>query len=91
MKKIVVMILTVVAFAIPAEAKNRSKAHGAIITCPSDITGVNCDYYKDGYKLGVEDRRANLSDSYERHSDKYDSRFEPPFRSGFEAGYNSNH
>lgn len=56
-------------------------------TCPDTWTGNNCAYFRDGYKQGKIDRRANMSMAYQRHSDMYDSRFEENFRVGYEAGW----
>ena len=36
---------------------------------------------------GQGDRRANMSNDYGRHSSSYDSRFEPDFQEGDEAGW----
>lgn len=58
--------------------------------CPSDIKGNECEYYTDGYKAGAEDGKAGQSMAYERHSDAYDSRFEPYYARGYEAGWKAN-
>ena len=42
-------------------------------------------YYDDGCRDGTGDAQMNMSMAYERHSDMYDSRFEPYFRQGYEA------
>lgn len=52
------------------------------VVCPDSVQGIECDYYKDGYKAGRKDRKANMSMAYERHSDAYDSRFEENYRDG---------
>lgn len=57
------------------------------IVCPDTWTGLNCDYYKDGYKAGRQDRKANMSMAYERHSGAYDSRFEANYQAGYEDGW----
>ena len=57
--------------------------------CPSDIKGNECDYYKDGYKAGADDGKMGMSMVYERH-EGYDSRFEPYFARGYEAGWKAN-
>lgn len=43
------------------------------------------DYYDDGCRDGTGDAQMGMSMAYERHSDMYDSRFEPYFRQGYEA------
>ncbi|QLG89548.1 hypothetical protein HQ393_15550 [Chitinibacter bivalviorum] len=63
-----------------------SKSSGA--SCPSNMDQANCDYYRDGYKAGAQDRKAHLSQAYERHEGKYDSQFEKAFSSGYMAGWN---
>jgi hypothetical protein len=57
-------------------------------SCPSDLGGNECEYYKDGYKLGKEDGQNSMSSVYERYSDYYDSRFERYFSSGYRDGWN---
>lgn len=58
--------------------------------CPPDLKGNECAYYQDGYKAGAEDGKASMSMAHERHSDAYDSRFEPYFARGYEAGWRAN-
>ncbi len=41
-------------------------------------------YYDDGCHEGTGDAQMSMSMAYERHSDMYDSRFEPYFRQGYE-------
>ena len=43
------------------------------------------DYYDDGCRDGTGDAQMGMSMVYERHSDMYDSRFEPYFKQGYEA------
>lgn len=57
--------------------------------CPSDIKGNECEYYQDGYRAGAEDGKMGMSMAYERH-EGYDSRFEPYFARGYEAGWKAN-
>ncbi|MEB3361782.1 MAG: hypothetical protein VKI42_06615 [Synechococcaceae cyanobacterium] len=57
------------------------------IVCPDTWTGIKCDYYKDGYKAGRRDRKANMSMAYERHNDSYDSRNESYYQAGYEDGW----
>ncbi|MFM9047017.1 MAG: hypothetical protein ACKOOH_05085 [Cyanobium sp.] len=57
------------------------------IKCPDTWTGNTCEYFKDGYKAGRQDRKANMSMAYERHSGDYDSRFEENYKQGYEAGW----
>ena len=57
--------------------------------CPSDIKGNECEYYKDGYRAGAADGKMGMSMAYQRH-EGYDSRFEPYFARGYEAGWNAN-
>lgn len=55
--------------------------------CPSDLRGNECEYYMDGYAAGSEDGENSMSNFYGRHSNGYDSRFEPYFARGYEAGW----
>lgn len=57
------------------------------IVCPDTWAGIKCDYYKDGYKAGRQDRKANMSMAYERHSGAYDSRNESYYQAGYEDGW----
>lgn len=41
-------------------------------------------YYDDGCHDGTADAQMSMSMAYERHSDMYDSRFEPYYRQGYE-------
>jgi hypothetical protein len=63
-----------------------AQASGA---CPSDIKGNECEYYQDGYRAGAEDGKMGMSMAYQRH-EGYDSRFEPYFARGYEAGWKAN-
>jgi hypothetical protein len=63
-----------------------AQASGA---CPPDLKGNECDYYKDGYRAGADDGKMGMSMVYERH-EGYDSRFEPYFARGYEAGWKAN-
>jgi len=56
-------------------------------TCDSRTKGSECEYYKDGYKAGKDDGKASMSRFYGRHSDSYDSRFEPFFADGYKDGW----
>lgn len=42
-------------------------------------------YYDDGCREGTKDAKMSMSMAYMRHSDMYDSRFEPYFAKGYEA------
>ena len=48
------------------------------------------EYYNDGCREGKSDAKMSMSMAYERHSDMYDSRFEPYFRQGYEACWKQN-
>ena len=67
-----------------------ASAVASAMQCPSDIKGNECEYYKDGYKAGSEDGKASMSMAYERRAGDYDSRFEPYFARGYEAGWKAN-
>lgn len=62
-------------------------ANAKPIACPDTWTGIKCDYYRDGYKAGGQDRKANMSMAYERHNDAYDSRNESYYQAGYEDGW----
>ena len=62
-------------------------APSASIKCPDTWTGGKCEYFRDGYKAGKSDRRANLSNYYGRHNGAYDSRNESYYQEGYEAGW----
>lgn len=55
--------------------------------CPYGAGSNACEYWQDGLRAGREDAMANMSMAYERHSDGYDSRFEPAYAKGYEAGW----
>lgn len=57
-------------------------------SCPSGVNGNECEYYMDGYRAGKEDGQMSMSNFYGRHSDYYDTRFEPYFADGYNAGWN---
>jgi hypothetical protein len=57
--------------------------------CPADLKGNECAYYQDGYRAGAGDGKMGMSMMYERH-EGYDSRFEPYFARGYEAGWRAN-
>jgi hypothetical protein len=59
----------------------------APIKCPDTWTGIKCDYFRDGYKAGRQDRKANLSNYYGRHEGAYDSRNESYYQEGYESGW----
>lgn len=42
-------------------------------------------YYDDGCEAGTRDAHMSMSMFYGRHSDRYDTRFEPYFKQGYEA------
>lgn len=66
---------------------NVPAANAQPIVCPDTWTGNKCDYYKDGYKAGRRDRKANMSMAYEQHNDAYDSRNESYYQAGYEDGW----
>jgi hypothetical protein len=72
-----------------ATATQTSGGTGAGSACPSDIKGNECEYYQDGYRAGADDGKMGMSMAYERH-EGYDSRFEPYFARGYEAGWKAN-
>jgi hypothetical protein len=55
--------------------------------CPADMDKNACVYFKEGYAVGKDDAKANLSNAYQRHEDAYDSRFESAFSKGYEQGW----
>ena len=57
------------------------------IVCPDTWTGIKCDYYRDGYKAGRQDRKANMSMAYERHDGAYDSQNASYYQAGYEDGW----
>jgi hypothetical protein len=57
--------------------------------CPADLKGNECEYYRDGYSAGANDGKMGMSMAYQRH-EGYDSRFEPYFARGYEAGWKAN-
>lgn len=57
--------------------------------CPANIKGNECEYYQDGYRAGAGDGKMGMSMAYQRH-EGYDSRFEPYFARGYDAGWKAN-
>lgn len=64
-------------------------ANAAPIKCPDTWTGNKCAYYKDGYKAGVKDRKAGLSNAYERHDGAYDTANASYYQAGYETGWDA--
>jgi hypothetical protein len=48
-------MLAIAAGVVASEMSKDDKA-GASDECPADLKGNECDYYKDGYKAGADDR-----------------------------------
>jgi hypothetical protein len=89
-------LCVVIAFAVTLSACNQATSAQIsapidstinLAGCPGGMDAMACDYYKDGIKAGRSDRAAHLSDSYQRHQEKFDSRFEAPFRAGYATGW----
>lgn len=76
---------TLVTAAVPLISVQPARAKP--ITCPDTWIGIKCDDYRDGYKVGRQDRKANMSMAYARHSDSYDSRNESYYQAGYEDGW----
>lgn len=55
--------------------------------CPAGMESNNCEYYKDGFNAGKEDRAIGLSNAYERHENSYDGRFESSYAQGYDKGW----
>ena len=81
--------LTLALTACATEKMNTGNGTQASGACPADIKGNECEYYKDGYRAGADDGKMGMSMAYERH-EGYDSRFEPFFARGYEAGWKAN-
>ena len=58
--------------------------------CPGGLTGLECDAYKQGIHSGLADRAAHQSDSFKRHANDFDPRFEASFRAGYATGWYNN-
>lgn len=84
------LALAGILFAAGAPLISVQPASAKPIVCPDTWNGNKCDYYKDGYKAGRQDRKANMSMAYERHNDAYDSRNESYYQAGYEDGWNGN-
>ena len=75
------------AFAVSGCVSNESTSYEqSNIICPVELESNECEYYKDGYRAGVQDGKMGMSMAYERH-EGYDSRFEPYFARGYQAGW----
>jgi uncharacterized membrane protein len=83
-----VVTLAIATGAVASELSKDDEA-AASDECPSEIKGNECEYYKDGYRAGAGDGKMGMSMVYERH-EGYDSRFEPYFARGYEAGWKAN-
>jgi hypothetical protein len=64
-------------------------ASAAPIQCPETWTGNTCEDYKDGYKAGRQDRKAGMSNAYERHAGAYDTANAPYYQAGYETGWDA--
>ena len=89
-KSIVLCGLTTLSLALAGCVETTTTPGAAVSSsaCPSSLGANECEYYRDGYALGVQDRGMGMSMAYERH-DGYDSTFEPYFASGYNAGWSS--
>ena len=67
----------------PAQAKGSAN-------CPGGLTGLECDTYKQGIQAGLADRAAHQSDSFKRHANDFDPRYEASFRAGYATGWYNN-
>ncbi|MEB3260377.1 MAG: hypothetical protein VKP63_07110 [Cyanobacteriota bacterium] len=81
------LALSATLFTAAAPLISVQPANAKPIKCPDTWNGIKCDYYKDGYKAGRQDRKANMSMAYERHNDAYDSRNESYYQAGYEDGW----
>ena len=88
-EKLAIGAAAAIAAGVVASELNKDDESGASDECPSDIKGNECAYYQDGYKAGADDGKMGMSMMYERH-EGYDSRFEPYFARGYEAGWKAN-
>ena len=88
-EKLAIGAAAAIAAGLIASELNKDDESGASDECPSDIKGNECAYYQDGYKAGADDGKMGMSMMYERH-EGYDSRFEPYFARGYEAGWKAN-
>ena len=88
-EKLAIGAAAAIAAGLVASEMSKEDKAAASDECPSDIKGNECDYYKDGYKAGADDGKMGMSMVYERH-EGYDSRFEPYFARGYEAGWKAN-
>ena len=70
-----------------AAALFSGSAYASAPACPADMDKNACVYFKEGYAVGKDDAKANLSNAYQRHEDAYDSRFESAFSKGYEQGW----
>ncbi len=64
-------------------------AAAAPVQCPDTWTGIKCDYYQDDYKASANDRKAGMSNAYERHAGAYDSRNASYYQAGYESGWSA--
>lgn len=62
----------------------------AAAVCPADLDKTSCVYFKEGYAAGTDDAKAKLDNSYQRHEDSYDSRYEKAFAKGYDQGFKEN-
>ena len=66
---------------------SQQPSQSSSIQCPDTWVGTKCDYYNDGNKAGLKDRKAGLIMAYERHDGTYDSRNASYYQAGYEAGW----
>ena len=88
-EKLAIGAAAAIAAGVVASEMSKDDKATASDECPSDIKGNECEYYQDGYKAGADDGKMGMSMMYERH-EGYDSRFEPYFKRGYEAGWKAN-
>ncbi|WP_108839348.1 hypothetical protein [Tateyamaria sp. Alg231-49] len=83
-----ILLTALLPLALAACVETSGSSSGAVMkaSCPSDLGGNECEYYMDGFRAGANDGSMGISMAYQRH-EGYDSRFEPYFARGYQAGW----
>ena len=66
-------------------AADMNKHESAYKNNPYEKGSNEYEYYADGCNAGMKDGKANMSSVYQRYDYQYDTRFEKPFKKGYET------
>lgn len=86
------MIVFILALATPTSllfGKSSQLDKDSASECPAQMSQENCQYYKDGFSDGQEDRSVGMHNLQARTEKDFERPIEPAYRSGYQNGYKS--